>query len=278
MSKSDVRPACGFIGLGSQGAPMARRMIDAGFPTTLWARRPETLEPYRRTNAHFAASIAILGAGVDHVGVCVVDDEGVRQVCDQLIPAMRPGSRIAIHSTIHPETCLAIEKQAAERGIWVIDAPVSGGAPGAEAGTLTIMIGGDAEIIPAVRPVFECFGRLIVHLGRVGAGQHAKLINNTLMAANIGMAHEALEAGTALGIERQALVELLLASSGRSFALEVRARMPSPDSFSHGGSLLAKDVRLLGEVLGQSDPAFGALRDAALPFLNLALAGRAADY
>lgn len=262
---------CGFVGLGSQGAPMARRMIDAGFPTMLWARRPESLDPYRSTSARFAATIAELGEAVEHVGVCVVNDDDVRQVCDQLIPAMRPASRIAIHATIHPDTCRLIERQAAERGVHVIDAPVSGGSPAAEAGTLTLMLGGDPEAIEAARPVFESFGRLIVRLGEVGAGQHAKLINNALLAANIGLADMALAAGAELGVSRDALVELLLASSGRSSGLEVRARMPAPTSFAHGAALLKKDVYLLGQVLGQQDPAFAALRDAAEPFLEQAL-------
>jgi 3-hydroxyisobutyrate dehydrogenase-like beta-hydroxyacid dehydrogenase len=259
---------CGFIGLGSQGAPMARRMIDAGLPTVLWARRAETLEPYRGTGATFAATIAELGAQVDHVGVCVVDDNDVRQVCDQLIPAMRPGARIAIHSTIHPDTCRAVERQAAERGVRVIDAPVSGGSPVAEVGALTVMIGGDPEVVAAARPVFETFGRLIVHLGDVGAGQAAKLVNNALLAANLGLVHNAVAGGVQMGIDRAALCELLKASSGRSYALEVYERMTDLSAFAHPAMLLAKDVRLLGEALGAGDPAFAALRDAAAPFIE----------
>jgi 3-hydroxyisobutyrate dehydrogenase-like beta-hydroxyacid dehydrogenase len=267
MADRDLSTKCGFIGLGSQGAPMAQRMIDAGFPVTLWARRPESLERYRGAGASFAATVAELAAAVDHVGVCVVNDDDVRQVCGQLIPAMRPGSRIAIHSTIHPETCKAVAEEAAARGVRLIDAPVSGGAPGAEAGTMTVMVGGSAEDLELARPVFESFGKLIVLLGPVGAGQHAKLINNTLMAANLALAHNALACGHELGLSREALVELLKASSGASFALGVAARMPSPAAFQHGGALLQKDVRLLGEVLGESDPAYTPLRDAAVPFL-----------
>lgn len=273
MSRSLQRPVCGFIGLGSQGAPMARRMIDAGLDTVLWARRPETLEPYRGTRARFAASIAELAGGVDHVGLCVVTDDDVRQVCDQLIPALRPGCIVAIHSTVHPDTCRAVETQAAARGVRVIDAPVSGGEPGAQAGTLTVMVGGDPADLAIARPVFETFARLIVHLGPVGTGQHAKLINNTLLAANLGLAHAALEAGATLGVDQAALVELLLASSGRSLAVEIRGRMPSPGAFTLGGRLLAKDLRILGAVLGQGDPAFGRLSEAASPFLDLVLAG-----
>lgn len=270
---------CGFIGLGSQGAPMARRMIDAGFPVVLWARREATLDPYRETAATYAPTVAELGAQAEHVGVCVVTDDDVKQVCAELIPAMRAGGRIAIHSTIHPDTCRALAEQAAARGLVLIDAPVSGGEPAAKVGALTVMVGGDAAAFAAARPVFESFGRLIVHLGDVGAGQHAKLINNSLLAANMGLAHAALTAGDKLGVDRKTLAELLMASSGRSMGVEVYSRMPRPGAFQHGGALLAKDVRLLGEVLGPRDASFTPLNETATPFLDLvkADAGRAAD-
>lgn len=262
---------CGFIGLGSQGAPIARRMIDAGFPTTLWARRAESLAPYEGTGATFASTVAELGASCDHVGICVVNDDDVRQVCAELIPAMRPGGRIAIHSTIHPNTCRGIAAEALDEGVIVIDAPVSGGSPAAEAGTLTLMLGGDPEVIEAALPVFRSFGRLIVRLGDVGAGQHAKLINNTLLAANIGLADRALEAGDQLELDRSALIELLMASSGRSMGVEVRGRMPNPTAFSHGAALLKKDMNLLGAVIGERTDAFQTFRAAGADFLRRAL-------
>ncbi|UVO55758.1 NAD(P)-dependent oxidoreductase [Sphingomonas sp. SUN039] len=258
----------GFIGLGSQGGSMARRIVEAGFPLTLWARRAESLSPYADTAAATAESIAALGAVCDHVGICVVDDAGVRAVMDELLPAMKPGSVIVIHSTIHPDSCKALAAQAAARGVALLDAPVSGGGPGAAAGTLTVMVGGDADALATARPVLETFAGLIVHLGDVGAGQTAKLVNNTLMAANMALAHHALASGEALGIDRTALADLVKASSGRSFGLEVYARLPTPQAFGHGGKLLAKDVGLLGALLGD-DPAFAALRDVARPFLDL---------
>ncbi len=258
----------GFIGLGSQGGPMARRIVEGGFPLTLWARRAESLVPFADTAAETADSIAELGAACDHIGICVVDDAGVQAVCDDLIPAMMTGSRIAIHSTIHPDLCRSLAAQAAARGIALLDAPVSGGGPGATAGTLTVMVGGDADALTAARPVFETFAGLIVLLGDVGAGQTAKLVNNTLMAANMALAHHTLGVGAALGIGHTALADLIKASSGRSFGLEVYARLPTPQAFGHGGKLLAKDVSLLGALLGD-DPDFTALRDVATPFLAL---------
>ena len=262
---------CGFIGLGSQGAPIAHRMLDAGFPTVLWARRPESLDPFRAKGARLATSIGELGGIAQHVGICVVNDDDVRQVCAELVPAMRHGSWIAIHSTIHPKTCAWVEHLAAGYGVGVIDAPVSGGSPAAEAGTLTLMLGGDPGTIAAATPVFQSFGRLIVRLGGVGTGQQAKLINNTLLAANIGLADRAFQAGESLGIEAQALLALLRESSGQSFGLGVRGRMTRPTDFSHGASLLKKDVDLLGQVLGAEHPAFVALQGACGTFLKQAL-------
>jgi 3-hydroxyisobutyrate dehydrogenase len=257
----------GFIGLGSQGGPMARRIVEAGFPLILWARRPEALEPYQDTAAQPVRDLSELGARSDHVGVCVVDDAGVQEVVIALLSSMRTGSRIAIHSTVHPQTCIALAKQAAARGIALIDAPVSGGGQAAEAGKLTVMVGGDAADVAAARPVFEAFGALISHLGGIGAGQFAKLVNNSLMAANMALADAALGAATALGLDRGALIELVKASSGRSYAFEVRARLPDIALFSHGAKLLAKDVGLLAAVL-QDDPCCGILRGTAEPFLE----------
>jgi len=262
----------GFIGLGSQGGPMARRITEAGYPVVLWARRAESLAPFSDTAAARAATIAELGAQTQHVGICVVDDAGVRQVCDELIPAMRPGGRIAIHSTVHPKLCMALAQEAAAHRLSLIDAPVSGGGPAAAAGTLTVMVGGDEEAVAAARPIFQTFAGTIVHLGAVGAGQMAKLVNNALMAAHVALAHHALAAASTLGLHRAALVELVKASSGRSFGFEVYARLPNPAAFRHGAQLLVKDVRLLGEALG-ADPSFAAFRDLAVPFLNTATQG-----
>jgi len=265
----------GFIGLGSQGAPMARRMIEAGYEVVLWGRRPESLEPFADTAASYAGSVAELAAQVDFCGVCVVDDAGVREICEQLIPAMPAGGCIAIHSTVNPALCRTLAEQAGARGIALLDAPVSGGGPGAAAGTLTVMVGGEADALAAVRPVFETYAGFIAHLGGVGAGQTAKLVNNNLMAANMALAWHALQAAQSLGIERSAFIELVRVSSGRSFSFDVCARLSHPADFQHGAPLLAKDVRLLGETVGETlgeSRDFDALRDASAAFLALATA------
>jgi 3-hydroxyisobutyrate dehydrogenase len=259
----------GFIGLGSQGGPMAARIARAGMPLMVWARRPEALEPFAALGAVAATSIADLGAACDHVGVCVVNDADVFAVCDVLIPGMRAGSRIAIHSTILPDSVIALSERAAAAGLELIDAPVSGGGPGAEAGTLTVMCGASEAAFAAGHPVFATFGKTIVRLGEVGAGQRAKIINNALLAANMGLADAALNAGQALGIERAALSALIRDSSGRSYGFEIAARLPTPAAFAVGAPLLVKDVGLLSAILPDHDGA-RLLRDTAAPFLTAA--------
>jgi 3-hydroxyisobutyrate dehydrogenase len=239
----------GFIGLGSQGGPMAERIAEAGYPLVVWARRPEALDPFVAIGATAANSVEALAGVCDMVGVCVVDDAGVASICDALIPAMRPGSLLVIYSTILPESCERLAQRCAGRGIGFLDAPVSGGGPGAAAGTLTVMCGGDAEAFARATPVFETFSGMLVHLGPAGAGQRAKIVNNALMAANMGLAHAALAAGDALGIDRNSLGALIKASSGRSYGAEIYVRLPTPQSFAIGAPLLVKDVRLLASAL-----------------------------
>lgn len=239
----------GFIGIGSQGAPMAERMVEAGFPLTIWARRVEAAQDLVGKGAQFASSIEELAAACDHIGVCVVNDADVTDVCSRLVPAMAAGSLLAIHSTILPDTVARIAADCEKRGVHCLDAPVSGGSPGARAGTMTVMCGGSQVAFDQARPVFESFAKLIVLLGIPGAGQMAKIINNTLLGANMGLAQAALASGERLGIDRARLAELVAASSGRSFGFDVYARMPSPQSFAHGGALLLKDAELLATIL-----------------------------
>lgn len=267
MSSPKHIPTVGFVGLGSQGAPMARRIVEAGFPLLLWARKPEALVPFADTAAEPVKDLAELGARAAHVGVCVVDDAGVRDVVGALLPGMRAGSRIAIHSTVHPDTCIALAKRAAEQHVALIDAPVSGGAPAAAAGTLTVMMGGDAAAVADARAIFQTFAGVLVHLGGVGAGQLAKLVNNSLMAANMALADAALDAAATLGLDPTAFADLVKVSSGRSYAFEVRARLPAVGQFAHGAKLLAKDVGLLATILNDQ-PCCAALRGAAEPFLD----------
>jgi 3-hydroxyisobutyrate dehydrogenase-like beta-hydroxyacid dehydrogenase len=246
----------GFIGLGSQGAPIARRIIDAGYPVTLWARRAVTLAPFAGVPA--AASPAELAAASDLVSLCVTDDPDVEEViCSQrgVLAGLGAGGVIAVHSTVHPATCERLAAKAAASGVALIDAPVSGGAPAASAGRLLVMTGGAAEVVERCRPVFETFGDPVVHMGPdVGAGQVAKLLNNVLFTANLASASSTLTLGRSLGVDPLRLAEVISHGSGASFALDrIASAGGTLDRISaHAGPLLAKDVRLMADLARQA--------------------------
>jgi 3-hydroxyisobutyrate dehydrogenase len=163
----------GFIGLGDMGGAMAGRIIAAGHPTVLWARRPEALEPFAAPIVEFADSPADLASRSDLVGVCVWHDEDVLDVCtraDGVFAGCRPGTVVAIHATVLPSTCEALAAAAPE-GVAVLDVPVSGGHAGAEAGTLVVAIGGDADAAARVSAVFGAFGDPVIYMGPLGSGQ-----------------------------------------------------------------------------------------------------------
>lgn len=255
----------GFIGLGSQGGPMARRIIEAGYDTTLWARRPATLEPFGDTSAKVATTPAELAAASDLVCLCVVDDADVDEVTrGDFLAAMRPGSVIAVHSTVHPATCRELAKRAQAQGVSIVDAPVSGGAPAALEGRLLVMVGGDADIVERCRPVFETYADPVVHLGTLGSGQTTKLLNNVLFTANLGTAATALSMADALGVSPERLIQVVSRGSGNSFALNVLGGVDGLERLAGmAGALLQKDVRLVAELAGEAAAGGGVVLDAA---------------
>lgn len=238
----------GFIGLGSQGGPMARQIAEGGFATTLWARREASLGPYADTPAKTASSPAELAAASDLVCLCVVGDDDVREVVSGesgVLAGLAAGGIIAIHSTVHPDTCREIAEKAAAQGVSVIDAPVSGGGPAAEEGTLLVMAGGDEDVVDRCRPVFATYADPIVHLGPLGSGQNAKILNNLLFSANLGSAVSTLELGESLGIPRDKLVEVVNRGSATSKAVgSIAVFGGTLEGLAPiAGALLQKDVR-----------------------------------
>ena len=214
----------GFIGLGSVGGAIASRIIGAGFPTVLWARRPEALVPFVAPDVETAASPMELAGAVDLVGICVWSDGDVRDVLlrpDGVLAGLRPGAVVAVHSTAQPSTCRELAAAAAEKGAELLDAPFSGSRDLALAGELVVGVGGEAEALERCRGVFASFADPVLHLGPVGSAQSAKLVNNTLLAANLALADDALSLGEALGIAPSVLAEFIRRGSGRSYALEV---------------------------------------------------------
>ncbi|MET0361289.1 MAG: NAD(P)-dependent oxidoreductase, partial [Sphingobium sp.] len=223
----------GFIGVGNQGGPIARRIGEAGWPLTLWARRADALDPFDDV-ATRSDSPEALAALCDLLCICVVDHAGVTDLFDRILPAIRAGNLIAVLSTVHPDTYVSLAELANAQGVALIDAPVSGGAGGAAAGTLTVMMGGSEVDCARVLPVFRSFGELIVRLGPVGAGQRAKLLNNTLLAAILDATQDARETGVALGLDLAALDSMLAESSGNNFGLQILRSLPSLAAFVNG--------------------------------------------
>lgn len=248
---------------------MARRIVDAGYATTLWARRSATLAPFADTPAKRVASPVELASACDLVCVCVVDDADVEEVVlgeHGVLAGLRRGGVIAVHSTVHPDTCRRLADQARTHGVQVLDAPVSGGGPAAEAGRLLVMAGGEEQTFAYCRPVFETYGDPVVHLGPLGSGQVAKLLNNTLFTAQLATAADTLELGAELGVDVRRLAEVLGHGSSASFALGRLAAAGGSLSVmaDRAGPLLRKDVRLLAQVAARTAGTTFAAADDAL--------------
>ena len=266
-SPSEPVGKVGFIGLGDMGGGMVTRIIQAGWPTVLWARRPESIEEFDGPGVTVAATPAALAAEVDLVGVCVWADDDVRDVVagdTGVLAGCRPGTVIAVHSSVAPATCRELADMAAARGVALLDAPVSGGRQVALDGALTVAVGGDDAALARCRPVFESFASTIVHLGGVGAGQAAKLVNNALFAANLALADDALALGEELGIDAAALAEFVRVGSGRSYALDVALRArASAEMRQAARPALEKDLMSLNAEVGSDREAGAVLRDTA---------------
>lgn len=194
----------GFIGLRQIGRPMAARL--AGWPAGLWVYDvdPAATTELEGAGGKVTGSAREVAEQAGHVSVMVRDDDQVRAVlagADGLLAGAAPGTVIAVHSTIHPDTAREVAASAAEVGVAVLDAPVSGGAIGAREGQLAILVGGEAAAFAASREVLERMGELVVHVGPVGAGTAAKLARNLLHFVAFAAAGEASRLAEAAGID-----------------------------------------------------------------------------
>lgn len=181
-----------------------------------------------------------------------------------VLAGLSAGGIVAIHSTVHPDTCRRLATTCAARGVSVVDAPVSGGAPAAAERRLLVMVGGDTDAVNRCRPVFETYGEPVVHLGGVGAGQITKLLNNLLFTANLGTAATALVLGEELGVATAALADVISRGSAGSFALNsIKGSGGLAGLAQLAGALLQKDVRLVADIADKADASPGAVLDAA---------------
>jgi 3-hydroxyisobutyrate dehydrogenase-like beta-hydroxyacid dehydrogenase len=201
----------GFIGLGSIGRPMARRLCAGGLPTTVYDLVPAAVDELVAAGAARADSARAVAAASDVVGVCVRDDADVTGVVlgdDGLLAGASPGLVIAIHSTILPRTVRELGAAAVARGASVVDACVTGGPTGADQGRLTYMVGGEAADLERCRPVFATAARAIVHTGPLGTGAATKLCNNLMTYLGFLAAFEATTLARAAGLSTSAFEEV----------------------------------------------------------------------
>jgi 3-hydroxyisobutyrate dehydrogenase len=249
----------GFIGVGDQGAPMATRVLGSGHELLVYARRPEVRAHFAELGAEVVGAPAALGA-CELVEVCVVDDHQVEEVLvgDGIIEAMAPGGLVAIHSTVHPDTCRRLGDAAEQRGLGLLDAPVTGGgAKAAREGRLVTLVGGDRAAFQRCRSVFETFG-VAIYLGPLGSGELAKLLNNAFFTVQLGISFELVRLASEVGIDLEGLGRALPGCTASGW---VMARYAA-SGFTHlapllGGGrehvirLFEKDVGTFDEVVNQ---------------------------
>ena len=244
MNADRTRPTVGFIGLGDQGLPMARAIAEAGFPLHAWARRPTSLDGLRGVPHTGHDDIRDLAAACDIVGLCVSTDDDVLQLVEGGLLGLRPGAVLVNHGTGLPATAVRLTEICAPAGIDVLEAPVSGGRPAAEERRLTTLVGGPQTALERCEPVFASFSRHVVHLGGAGAGQAAKLFNNTLLALNQAAIADIVGLAVRMGLDPERLVGALKLGSASSAALNLLNTMVTPDNVDHLSGVEALDIEL----------------------------------
>ena len=224
MTRDEWKPRIGFIGLGSMGRPMAARLRAAGFALTVFDIRAETARDFVRNGGTAAATSADAARTSDVVITMLPNGDVVRRVVvdgdDNLLAAMSPGCVLIDMSSSSPTSTRSLGAMLAERDIAMLDAPVSGGVPRAEAGTLSIMVGGDAAVIDRCRPVLQAMGERIFTTGPLGSGHAMKALNNLVSAAGLIAATEALLVGRRFGLDPNVMIDVLNASTGRNNSTE----------------------------------------------------------
>jgi 3-hydroxyisobutyrate dehydrogenase len=271
------------------GKPMVENLLKKDFAVTVWNRTPSRMEPLVALGAHAAATAREAAAASDILITIISDPPAVEQVlwgADGVLAGLRRGSILVDSSTVTPELARRAAASCAERGVEYLDAPVTGGTWGAEKGELVIMVGGPAETLTRVEPVFAAIAKRWFHLGPHGAGQTVKLAMNLLQAIELDALAEAMALASAGGVPREKLVEVMQSSMARAPLFDVKAPLllsrNYPPSFPL--RLMTKDVRLamdLANQLGVTLPAgtaikevFGSVLQSATEDVDFAAIGR----
>lgn len=246
----------GFVGLGTMGASMAANLLKAGAQLTVWNRTQGRAAELVAQGAAAASSPADVARNSAIVVVCVSDTPDVEAVlfgADGVLAGAASGSLVIDCSTIAPESTREFGRRLAERGIGMVDAPVSGGSEGARLGTLTMFVGGADQDVARARPVLEAMGKTITHLGPLGSGQAGKAVNQVILGgAYLGLA-EGLILGLKAGLDPKPLVAALSGGSAQSWALTNRSGNMIADQYPLGFrlSLHRKDLGIALSMAGE---------------------------
>src|SRR5438270_10025634 len=223
----------GFIGLGNMGAPMAANLLKAQHRVTGYDVVATSLAALAEAGGHAAAGLADAVAAADIVITMLPAGPQVRAVYlgpEGIIARAKPGALLIDCSTIDVETARTVSAAAAEKGLQMLDAPVSGGVIGAEAGTLTFMVGGEAAAFARGEPILKAMGRNIIHAGPSGAGQTAKICNNMMLAVSMIAVCEGFALAEKLGLSAQTLFDICSTSTSQCWAMTSYCPMPGPVS------------------------------------------------
>jgi len=272
--------AVGFIGLGNIGAPMASRLVDWPDGLVVFDVHEPAMQPFVEKGATAASSPAELAESAEVICIVVQNEAQVRDVLDGpggILRTARPGTVVAVHSTISAEGAVALAGLAEASEVEVADAPVSGGAMGAHSGTLAVMLGASDAAAEKVRPVLERFASMVQHMGPVGAGTRTKIARNLITFASYAVVGEAQRIAEAAGLDLAKLGEVVRHSdsvTGGPGAIMVRPRAGTMDEadglrpiFQHSLSLGAKDLELARSMAAELgiDAPFAALAEQWLP-------------
>ena len=246
----------GFIGLGIMGAPMALNLIQGGHRLWVYARRPAAAQTLVAAGAILCSSAAEVAQHADVIFTIVSDTPDVESVIfgeSGIASSAKRGTVIVDMSTILPTATQSFAARLAQHGIEMLDAPVSGGETGAINGTLSIMVGGKAEVFERVKPLFECMGKNIVHIGAHGAGQVAKACNQIVVAVTIEAVAEALTFARKNGADAAKVREALMGGFAGSKIMEVHGQRMLDNDFKPGFKvgLHQKDMRIVMETAHQ---------------------------
>lgn len=232
---STARPSLGFAGIGLMGLPMCRRLLAAGYALTVWNRSPDKCDALVKAGARLAQTPAELCKAADVVLLCLADTAVVREVvfgAEGVAKGAKPGQLLVDFSSLEPTATREMAAElAAISGMSWLDAPVSGGTPGAEAGTLAIMVGGNAADLERVRPVLLNLGQRVTHMGPVGAGQVTKACNQMIVACNALVIAEVVALAEQSGVDASLIAEALAGGFADSKPLQILAPQMAESRF-----------------------------------------------